>query len=1690
MASPSPQSSPMPPPQVPSPMGPPTQSPAPPQSPHSPYNQQHVNGPPPHPSGPGQPPMSNHMSPSGPSSHSIAPNSNGPPGVPQQHPGIPPSGHQMPPHMVGPHMAGPPGHPIPAAAHPSGPNGHPNMPGNPPHPNMPGQGPPHGYIQHQMGHIPSSQGGPLPMGGGPPPPGNGSQGPPGGPLPMQGPPHGVHPQGMPPGGPGHMPPHHPMMPSQGPPAHPPGPPYGHAPPVPGAPAPPAPQPGVPPQGQPGGPPHPPAAQTPPHGQPPTPAGSANGAPPSSSPMQGSLPAPGPDNLNALQRTIDSMEEKGLQEDPRYSQLLALRARSSNAQDPSKGLFSNNQLCQLRAQITAYRNLARNQPISQQMAMMAAGKRTSDTPPECPTPPAQPPYGDGQAPPATSGAGVGPAGGKAGGGAAGDAARGGGGAPPTPLPMTGQMAPPTQPTPPLVNPPMGVAPPIRGSGPLRPPGPGATGMPNQQQPGVPMPGAKQNRVTSIPKPVGIDPLQVWNERENRIAARIAHRIEVLSNLPANIPDDLRLQAQIELRALRVLNFQKQLRAEILGQVRRDTTLETAVNIKAYKRTKRQGLREARATEKLEKQQKLEAERKRRQKHQEFLQTVLQHAKDFKEYHRNNMAKLSRMNKSIMNYHANAEREQKKEQERIEKERMRRLMAEDEEGYRKLIDQKKDKRLAFLLSQTDEYIASLTEMVKQHKQEQRKKQQEEERRKRKSRKKKLLEGGEIDALDDSSQTSDSRVSVMDPKTGEILKGEEAPLLSQLKDWMETHPGWEVLSDSEDSGDDSQDDDERRERKEKQREERDREKTDEEKARDMIKKAKVEDDEYKTEEQTYYSIAHTVHESVTEQASILVNGKLKEYQIKGLEWLVSLFNNNLNGILADEMGLGKTIQTIALVTYLMEKKKVNGPFLIIVPLSTLSNWVLEFEKWAPTVVVVSYKGSPVSRRLVQTQMRSTKFNVLLTTYEYVIKDKAVLAKVQWKYMIIDEGHRMKNHHCKLTQVLNTHYIAPHRLLLTGTPLQNKLPELWALLNFLLPSIFKSCSTFEQWFNAPFATTGEKVELNEEETILIIRRLHKVLRPFLLRRLKKEVESQLPDKVEYIIKCDMSGLQRVLYKHMQSKGLLLTDGSEKGNKGKGGAKALMNTIVQLRKLCNHPFMFHHIEEKFCDHVGSGGGVVTGPDLYRVSGKFELLDRILPKLKQTGHRVLVFCQMTQCMTIMEDYLSWRGFQYLRLDGMTKAEDRGELLKKFNDANSDYFMFLLSTRAGGLGLNLQSADTVIIFDSDWNPHQDLQAQDRAHRIGQRNEVRVLRLMTVNSVEERILAAARYKLNMDEKVIQAGMFDQKSTGSERQQFLQSILHQDGDDEEEENEVPDDDLINEMIARSEEELEIFKKIDQERKKTETQSRLIEECELPDWLVKDEDEVVCNKGKGWNFLENETLGRGSRQRKEVDYTNSLTETIDEEFEEDEEEDDDDDDAVLDKRRKNGRKRRHQDDSDEEEVASSSKKKSKTEINQLKRHMKNIMKKVIDYMDEGGRVLSTPFRKLPSRRELPDYYDIIKKPLDIKKILNRIEDGKYNDISDLERDFFTLCANAQTYNEEVSLIYKDSVRLRNVFIEVRRRYDNGQNSDDSDENEKEDEESDGESNRSVKMKIKLKGKSKGTPGRKRKQRKYISDDEEYEVD
>uniref|UniRef100_A0AAQ5XBI3 SWI/SNF related, matrix associated, actin dependent regulator of chromatin, subfamily a, member 2 n=1 Tax=Amphiprion ocellaris TaxID=80972 RepID=A0AAQ5XBI3_AMPOC len=1302
-------------------------------------------------------------------------------------------------------------------------------------------------------------------------------------------------------------------------------------------------------------------------------------------------------------------------------------------------FSPVQLQQLRAQILAYKILGRGQPLPENLQLAVQGKRSLPTmqqqqpqqPPQQQQAPSSSPY---NRPPGMP-----------------MAPMGGPQSSPCPTPALQGHNQSTGPKPwsdgqvgenqanvqkhltPVASGRPSPAPPQTSGVPAGPiPGGSATPQPPGQQvsPMLQMQ-QKQNRITPIQKPQGLDPVGILQEREYRLQARIAHRIQELESLPGSLPPDLRTKATVELKALRLLNFQRQLRQDVVACMRRDTTLETALNSKAYRRSKRQTLREARMTEKLEKQQKLEQEKKRRQKHQEYLNSILQHAKDFKDYHRSVSGKMQKLTRAIATWHTNTEREQKKETERIEKERMRRLMAEDEEGYRKLIDQKKDKRLAYLLQQTDEYVANLTTLVYEHKAAQAAK----EKKRRKKRKKKVDGDGEGtsaigpdgEPMDESSQMSELPVKVIQTETGKVLQGTDAPKSSQLEAWLEMNPGYEVAprSDSEESGSEFE----------------------EEvtllksalkspvgvmmvslQTLNALRSAKQDvDDEYsvatdQTSSHSYYGVAHAVIEKVEKQSSLLINGTLKQYQIQGLEWMVSLYNNNLNGILADEMGLGKTIQTIALITYLMEHKRLNGPYLIIVPLSTLSNWTYELDKWAPSVVKIAYKGTPGLRRGLVPQLRSGKFNVLLTTYEYIIKDKHILAKIRWKYMIVDEGHRMKNHHCKLTQVLNTHYVAPRRLLLTGTPLQNKLPELWALLNFLLPTIFKSCSTFEQWFNAPFAMTGERVDLNEEETILIIRRLHKVLRPFLLRRLKKEVESQLPEKVEYVIKCDMSAIQKVLYRHMQ-KGILLTDGSEKDKKGKGGAKTLMNTIMQLKKICNHPYMFQHIEESFAEHLGYPNGIISGPDLYRASGKFELLDRILPKLQATSHRVLLFCQMTTLMTIMEDYFSYRNFQYLRLDGTTKAEDRAALLKKFNEEGSQYFIFLLSTRAGGLGLNLQAADTVVIFDSDWNPHQDLQAQDRAHRIGQQNEVRVLRLCSVNSVEEKILAAAKYKLNVDQKVIQAGMFDQKSSSHERRAFLQAILEHE-EQNEEEDEVPDDETLNQMIARNEDEFELFMRMDMDRRREDARNpkrkpRLMEEDELPSWIIKDDAEV---ERLTYEEEEEKMFGRGSRCRRDVDYSDTLTEKQwlraieDGNLEEMEEE-------IRLKKRK--RKRRQDKDSSSRDEGSSKAKKrrgrppaEKFSPNppKLTKQMNTIIDTVINYRDGSGRQLSEVFVQLPSRKELPEYYELIRKPVDFKKIKERVRNHKYRNVGDLERDVMLLCQNAQTFNLEGS-------QVRNLF-------------------------------------------------------------------
>ncbi|ESQ41939.1 hypothetical protein EUTSA_v10015665mg, partial [Eutrema salsugineum] len=605
-----------------------------------------------------------------------------------------------------------------------------------------------------------------------------------------------------------------------------------------------------------------------------------------------------------------------------------------------------------------------------------------------------------------------------------------------------------------------------------------------------------------------------------------------------------------------------------------------------------------------------------------------------------------------------------------------------------------------------------------------------------------------------------------------------------------------------------------------------------------------------QRQYNLAiHSIQEKVTKQPSLFQGGELRSYQLEGLQWMVSLYNNDYNGILADEMGLGKTIQTIALIAYLLENKNVPGPHLIVAPKAVLPNWENEFATWAPSIVAFLYDGSKEKRNEIKARIAEEgKFNVLMTHYDFILKDKGFLRKIDWNYIIVDEGHRLKNHECALARTLVTVYRIKRRLLLTGTPIQNSLQELWSLLNFLLPQIFNSVQNFEEWFNSPFAERGN-ASLTDEEELLIINRLHMVIRPFLLRRKKKEVEKFLPGKTQVVLKCDMSAWQKLYYKQVTDVGRV---GLHTGN---GRSKSLQTLSMQLRKCCNHPYLF----------VGGDYDMWKKPEIVRASGKFELLDRLLPKLKRAGHRILLFSQMTRLIDLLEIYLTLNDYKYLRLDGTTKTDQRGILLKQFNEPDSPYFMFLLSTRAGGLGLNLQTADTVIIFDSDWNPQMDQQAEDRAHRIGQKKEVRVFVLVSIGSIEEVILERAKQKMGIDAKVIQAGLFNTTSMvkSQDRREMLEEIMSKGtsslGTD------VPSEREINRLAARTDDEFWMFEQMDEERRQKENyRTRLMEDKEVPEWAFTSQTQEDESKTSKCHF----GSVTGKRKRKEAVYSDSLSE------------------------------------------------------------------------------------------------------------------------------------------------------------------------------------------------------------------------------
>lgn len=490
----------------------------------------------------------------------------------------------------------------------------------------------------------------------------------------------------------------------------------------------------------------------------------------------------------------------------------------------------------------------------------------------------------------------------------------------------------------------------------------------------------------------------------------------------------------------------------------------------------------------------------------------------------------------------------------------------------------------------------------------------------------------------------------------------------------------------------------------------------------------------------------ETVFRDSPPFIQGQMRDYQVAGLNWLISLHENGISGILADEMGLGKTLQTISFLGYLRHIMGITGPHIVIVPKSTLDNWKREFERWTPEVNVLVLQGAKEERqKLIAERLKDESFDVCITSYEMILREKSALKQFAWEYIIIDEAHRIKNEESSLAQVLRL-FNSRNRLLITGTPLQNNLHELWALLNFLLPDVFGESEAFDQWFSG-----------QDQDQDTVVQQLHRVLRPFLLRRVKADVEKSLLPKKEVNLYVGMSEMQVKWYQKILEKDIDAVNGA--GGK-KESKTRLLNIVMQLRKCCNHPYLFEGAEP--------GPPYTTDEHLVFNAGKMLVLDHLLKRMRAQGSRVLIFSQMSRLLDILEDYCIFREYKYCRIDGSTAHEDRIAAIDDYNKPDSEKFVFLLTTRAGGLGINLTSADIVVLYDSDWNPQADLQAMDRAHRIGQTKQVVVYRFVTDNAIEEKVLERAAQKLRLDQLVIQQGRAQTAAKAAANKDELLSMI----------------------------------------------------------------------------------------------------------------------------------------------------------------------------------------------------------------------------------------------------------------------------------------------------------------------------------
>uniref|UniRef100_A0A915HXE0 Lymphoid-specific helicase n=1 Tax=Romanomermis culicivorax TaxID=13658 RepID=A0A915HXE0_ROMCU len=567
-------------------------------------------------------------------------------------------------------------------------------------------------------------------------------------------------------------------------------------------------------------------------------------------------------------------------------------------------------------------------------------------------------------------------------------------------------------------------------------------------------------------------------------------------------------------------------------------------------------------------------------------------------------------------------------------------------------------------------------------------------------------------------------------------------------------------------------------------------------LAKKAKYEEDVDPCVDQSVVTLStnNVVFEC---DMRYFTGGSLRNYQIDGLYWLKTQYEQGINGILADEMGLGKTVQCIALFAHFYAKK-VPGPFLVVGPLSTMPNWLSEFARFTPKLPVVLYHGSKEKRAELRKKLKQGYLldgfrigPVILTSYEILMNDRAFLVGCSVRYLVIDEGHRVKNNKCKLIEALR--YFHCSRLLMTGTPLQNNLAELWSLLNFLLPEVFTDLNWFETFFSFQSAQNLSISDVEEREQQLLSK-LHAILKPFLLRRVKSDVELDLPTKREIWVYAPMTSLQLRYYKAALDKCIfelcgkkvkeedLVIEGKRRSvlrpetmqsvkEPQNSGANCIFeqnlnsgrHSYMLLRKICLHPYLVEY-------PLTHDGEYKVDDQLLKTSGKLLVFDRLITALIEKKHKMLVFTQFVSLMNILQDYCYYRQLEFCRLEGTMNLEERQEEIERFAK-DENVRLFIISTKAGGLGLNLVAADTVIIFDSDWNPQGDLQAQDRCHRIGQNKPVLVYRLICRGTVDEHIVERATKKRRLEKMVIHAGKFQlsaQKSRDVMTREELLGVL----------------------------------------------------------------------------------------------------------------------------------------------------------------------------------------------------------------------------------------------------------------------------------------------------------------------------------